>query len=87
MFIVDGHMGRLNFLTQFKIEFLLPFTDCRTVLGKISAYKARIAIFYQFTIIFIFFIMDLLKLLLLVAWYHIFERRNKTFFKYSLLII
>ena len=25
---------RLSFITQFKIEFLLPFTSCRKVLGK-----------------------------------------------------
>ena len=28
------HMKRLSFITQFKIEFLLPFTGCRKVLGK-----------------------------------------------------
>ena len=28
------NMKRLSFITQFKIEFLLPFTDCRKVLGK-----------------------------------------------------
>ena len=27
-------MKRLSFITQFKIEFLLPFTSCRKVLGK-----------------------------------------------------
>ena len=27
---------RLSFLTQFKIDFLLPFTGCRKVLGKMS---------------------------------------------------
>ena len=27
-------MKRLSFITQFKIEFLLPFTGCRKVLGK-----------------------------------------------------
>ena len=31
-------MNRLSFLTQFKIEFLLPFTSCRKVLGKIPAW-------------------------------------------------
>ena len=31
------HMKRLSFITQFKIEFLLPFTGCRKVLGKIPA--------------------------------------------------
>ena len=25
---------RLSFFTQFKIEFLLPFTGCRKVFGK-----------------------------------------------------
>ena len=25
---------RLSFITQFKIEFLLPFSGCRKVLGK-----------------------------------------------------
>ena len=28
------HMKKLSFITQFKIEFLLPFTGCREVLGK-----------------------------------------------------
>ena len=28
------HMKRLSFVTQFKIEFLLPFTSCRKVFGK-----------------------------------------------------
>ena len=28
------NMKRLSFITQFKIEFLLPFTSCRKVLGK-----------------------------------------------------
>ena len=27
-------MKRLSFITQFKIEFLLLFTGCRKVLGK-----------------------------------------------------
>ena len=31
-------MKRLSFITQFKIEFLLPFTDCRKVLRKIPEY-------------------------------------------------
>ena len=30
-------MKRLSFITQFKIEFLLTFKDCRKVLGKIPA--------------------------------------------------
>ena len=28
------HLERLSFIIQFKIEFLLPFTGCRKVLGK-----------------------------------------------------
>ena len=28
---------RLSFITQFKIEFLLPFTSCRKVFGKMPA--------------------------------------------------
>ena len=31
------HIKRLSFITQFKIEFLLPFTSSRKVLGKIPA--------------------------------------------------
>ena len=27
----------MSFITQFKIEFLLPFTGCRNVLGKMTA--------------------------------------------------
>ena len=30
-------MKKLSFITQFKIEFLLPFTGCRKVLGKKAA--------------------------------------------------
>ena len=30
------HMKRFSFITQFKIEFLLLFTDYRKVLGKMS---------------------------------------------------
>ena len=29
------HMKKLGFITQFKIEFLLPFTGCRKMLGKV----------------------------------------------------
>ena len=31
-------MKRLSFITQFKVEFLLPFTGCRKVLGKMSVH-------------------------------------------------
>ena len=32
-------MKRLSFITRFKIEFLLSFTSCRKVLGKMPAQK------------------------------------------------
>ena len=32
------HMKRLNVITQFKIEFLLLFSSCRKVLGKMPFY-------------------------------------------------
>ena len=32
---------RLSFISQFKIEILLPFTSCRKVLEKIPAYPLR----------------------------------------------
>ena len=32
-------MKRLSLITQFKIEFLLPFTGCRKVLRKMSGKK------------------------------------------------
>ena len=32
---------RLSFITQFKIEFLLPFTGCRKVLGDMPALTYR----------------------------------------------
>ena len=31
------HIKKLSFITQFKIEFLLPFTGCGKVLGKMPA--------------------------------------------------
>ena len=31
----------LGFITQFKIEFLLPFTGCRKVVGKITVIKVK----------------------------------------------
>ena len=36
------HMKRLSFITQFKIEFLLPFTSCRKACGKIPADEQNI---------------------------------------------
>ena len=30
----EKNMKRLSFITQFKIEFLLPFAGCRKMLGK-----------------------------------------------------
>ena len=36
------NIKRLSFITQFKIEFLLPFTSCRKVLGKMpDLFKAN----------------------------------------------
>ena len=32
-------MKKLSFITQFKIDFLLPFTGCRKVLGKMPVSK------------------------------------------------
>ena len=34
----NKNMKRLSFVTQFKIEFLLPLTSCRKMLGKMTAY-------------------------------------------------
>ena len=46
------HMKRLIFITQFKIEFLLPFIGCRKVLGKITILKITSLIwnFFQMAI-------------------------------------
>ena len=33
---------RLSFITQFKIEFLLPFTGCRKVLGKMPVFLTAV---------------------------------------------
>ena len=35
------HLKGLSFITQFKIEFLLPFTSCRKVLRKMPAWASR----------------------------------------------
>ena len=35
-------MKRLSFITQFKIEFLLLFTDWRRVLGKMAIEKDKV---------------------------------------------
>ena len=34
-------MKRLSFITQFKIEFLLPSTGCRKMLGKMPDYLTK----------------------------------------------
>ena len=34
-------MKRLSYITQFKIEFLLPFTGCRNVLRKMPGAEAQ----------------------------------------------
>ena len=33
------HLRKLSLMTQFKIEFLLPFSGCRKVLGKMPVGK------------------------------------------------
>ena len=35
-------MKRLSFITQFKIDFLLPFTGCRKVLGKMPEFMDKL---------------------------------------------
>ena len=35
-------MNRFSFMTQFKIEFLLPFTGCKKVFGKMPAFMKLI---------------------------------------------
>ena len=35
-------MNRLSSITQFKIEFLLPLTSCRKVLGKMPGTQFKI---------------------------------------------
>ena len=35
-------MERLSFIIQFKVEFLLLFTSCRKVLGKMPAFDAGV---------------------------------------------
>ena len=34
-------MKRLSFITQFKTEFLLPFTGCRKLIGKMPAFTTH----------------------------------------------
>ena len=36
------NMKRLSFITQFKIEFLLPFTGYRKVLGKMPDWEGLV---------------------------------------------
>ena len=36
------HIKRLSFVTQFKIEFSLPFIGCRKVLGKMSVVPIKV---------------------------------------------
>ena len=40
-FSKQKNMKRLSFITQFKIEFLLLFTGCRKVLGKMPYYVSK----------------------------------------------
>ena len=36
------HMKRLSFITQFKVQFLLLFTGCRKVLGKMPSLQSSL---------------------------------------------
>ena len=36
-------MKRLTFITQFNVDFLLSFTGCKKVLGKMSDIKSNIS--------------------------------------------
>ena len=38
---------RLSFITQLKIEFLLPFTGCRKVLGKMPGMQILVVLFHD----------------------------------------
>ena len=42
-----NYMKRLSYITQFKIEFLLPFTGCRKVLGNVPDKESQIFIKYK----------------------------------------
>ena len=37
------YMKRLTFITQFKVDFLLSFTSCKKVLGKMPDIKSNIS--------------------------------------------
>ena len=37
---------KLSFITQFNFEFLLPFTSCREVLGKMPEHNLNILTIY-----------------------------------------
>ena len=41
---------RLSFITQFKIEFLIPFTGCRKVLGKMPVLGFLGPVIFQLSI-------------------------------------
>ena len=42
-----GSFMRLSFITQFKIEFLLSFTGCRKVLGKMPGMQILVVLFHN----------------------------------------
>ena len=41
------HLKKLSFITQLRIEFLLPFTSCRKVLGKMPEFRFIFESFVQ----------------------------------------
>ena len=49
------HLKELSFMTQFKIEFLLLFTGCRKVLGKMLANEINSTEFFKCNFLTIFF--------------------------------
>ena len=72
-------MKKLNFITQFKIEYLVPFTGCRKVLGKnVCKYIQLMLVFlkapslvlyfsYSLTFLMILFVMLLSMLMILLT--------------------
>ena len=44
-------MNRLSSITQFKIEFLLPLTSCRKVLGKMPGTQFKMSFYYRLPVV------------------------------------
>ena len=74
--IKKKHMKRLSFITLFKIEFLLPFTSCREVLGKMPGTGSGWLISMLVKLNW-FCLTDLITLLLLMwKWIGLWLRKN-----------